>query len=226
MNDANDHETERDSPDIWLDTVQKFCGEINKCERGHTFTFGAGELIGAICLSTPARSGIDAELTIVSSNFSTQSYPIFLPADVTVKECSINDLKHVSTALCGPGGISKIQMKMLLASQPLIKLMIDSEALTEDLKDPVLGMNTVLTPDNTEFEKGFGELPRDPVKRYQHAGIDANCTAVKKGAEKLSLSRVAGALSIALQIPSWQKPDRVSFSRVFYGPIGPVHTAL
>jgi len=181
MKDADGHEPEINSPDIWLDKFPKFDGKINKYDRGHAVILGAEELIGATRLSASACSRIGAGLVTVLSNISTQAYRISLPADIMVKECCIDDMEHVTSVLGGPGGISKIQMKMLLKSKPSIKRVIDAGALTKDLRDVVLGINTVLTPHDAEFERVFGMLPGDRVGQCQRAAINANSIVVRKG---------------------------------------------
>jgi len=168
-------------PGVWLSAFPKLKDTINKYDRGHAVILGAAELLGATRLSTSACSRIGAGMVTVLSNISTQAYRIALPADIMVKECCVEDLKHVTAVLGGPGGISRGYMDMLLECRPEIKRVFDAAALTDDLRARKLGPNTVLTPHDGEFNLVFGQLSGDRISQSLQAARNAECVVIRKG---------------------------------------------
>lgn len=169
------------SPDIWIDAFPKFDGNVNKYDRGHAVILGSEELIGATRLAASACSRIGAGLVTVLSEQATQSYSVSLPPDIMVKDCPIENLQKVTSLLGGPGGVSKTYMDMLLRCSLEIKRVFDAGALSKDLRDQVLGQNTILTPHDGEFEVVFGRLSDDRITQTRRAASAANCIIVRKG---------------------------------------------
>lgn len=168
-------------PRLWTDLIPRPNKDAHKYDRGHAVIFGADELMGATRLAASACSRIGAGLVTVLSNIATQSYRIALPADIMVRECCIDDLRYVTAILGGPGGISSSYSNMLYDAQPHISRVFDAAALSDELRGRTLGLNTVLTPHDGEFETVFGTLDGNRLEQCHHAARMANCIILRKG---------------------------------------------
>ena len=182
---SEDYSSEENAPDIWIDAFHIMADTISKYDRGHVVVFEADEFIGATRLSASACSRIGAGLVTVLAGQSNPALQLSLPADIMVKQSRLDDLSNVTTLLGGPGGISKHHLELLLDCKPSIMRVLDAGALSEKLRHKNLGLNTVITPHDGEFESVFGNLLGDRVSQTQNAAKKINCIIVRKGAKTI-----------------------------------------
>lgn len=171
----------RNSPALWQSHLPRPLPDGHKYQRGHTVILGADLYTGATRLAAEACSRAGSGLVTVLSDAQAQAYRMTLPADIMVREGSLDAINRPTTLLAGPGGCSDAQAALLESSAPGLAVVLDADAIR--LRPALPHATCILTPHDGEFARFFGEIGDDRTASACRAAQETGSIIVLKGPE-------------------------------------------
>ena len=171
------------TPELWLSVFPRPAVTDHKYTRGHTVIMGAPEYTGATRLAAEASSRIGSGLVTVLSKDQAHLYRATLPPDIMVRAGPLDQVNRPTVLLAGPGGCDAQSASTLKSSDPKLGVVMDADAIR--LCDQIQHSQRIITPHVGEFERHFGSIGSDTIKRVTDVAKHHQAVVVLKGSKTL-----------------------------------------
>ncbi len=173
----------QNSPDLWRSVFPKPQSTDHKYDRGHAVIFGSDNYTGATRLAAEACSRIGSGLVTVLTTTQAQIYRQTLPADIMVRDGTLDGVNRPATLLAGPGGCNQAAAQDLSVSSPDLSLVLDADAIR--LCSEVAHARKIITPHEGEYERYIGPLSGDRTETARDASRETRSVIVLKGPQTI-----------------------------------------
>lgn len=190
------------TPELWLDAFPRPLSEDHKYKRGHAVIFAAPELTGATRLAAEACSRMGAGLVTVLAAERSDVYRMTLPADIMVRDASLSDLRHPTTALIGPGGVHPNTLDDLTREHDLQTLVVDADGMNHVREMQEHGKQMILTPHEGELTRCLTDMQGTREQRAREAARIFDSIVMLKGHETL-VAHPDGTLVRNIHATAW-----------------------